>query len=76
VRALKIHLLLIGRIRAAMPLFNKAQAQRKILDSLPEIYYEVHREHQIPMSDFPDIHRFRESLSALDFRCGRFGVGD
>lgn len=42
VRALKIHLLLIGHIRKNMPtMFGKEKAQRKMLESLPSIFYEV-----------------------------------
>lgn len=42
VRTLKIHLLIIGHIRKAMPaIFGKAKAQRKILDNLSQIFTEV-----------------------------------
>jgi len=68
VRACKIHILIIGHIRAHMPaLFGKDKKQRKMLDQLPEIFHQVQREHHLPPGDFPDVARFREILSAFDF---------
>lgn len=41
-RAFKIHLLIIGHIRKAMPaMFGKDKAQRKMLDRLPEVFFQV-----------------------------------
>lgn len=68
VRAFKIHLLLIGHLRAKMPaVFGKDSAQRKMLDTLPEHFRQVQREHHLPVGDFPNVDRFREILSAFDF---------
>lgn len=68
VRALKIHMLLIGHIKKNMPtMFGKDKAQRKILDTLPDVFYAVQREHHLPTGDFPDIARFRDILAAFDF---------
>lgn len=42
VRALKIHMLLIGHIRRAMPaMFGKEKAQRRVLEQLPDVFYAV-----------------------------------
>ena len=42
VRACKIHILIIGHIRAHMPaLFGKDKKQRKMLGQLPEIFHQV-----------------------------------
>eukprot|EP00878_Enallax_costatus_P017605 GHUV01018497.1.p1 GENE.GHUV01018497.1~~GHUV01018497.1.p1 ORF type:complete len:533 (+),score=105.10 GHUV01018497.1:417-2015(+) len=42
VRAFKIHLLIIGHIRKAMPaMFGKDKAQRKMLEKLPEVFFQV-----------------------------------
>lgn len=42
VRAFKIHLLIVGHIRKAMPaMFGKDKAQRKMLDKLPEVFFQV-----------------------------------
>ena len=44
VRALKIHMLLVGHIRKAMPaMFGKDKAQRRVLEELPEVFYAVRR---------------------------------
>ncbi|GBF98304.1 hypothetical protein Rsub_10967 [Raphidocelis subcapitata] len=68
VRALKIHMLLIGCIRKSMPsMFGREKAQRKMLEGLPDLFYAVQREHHLPAGDFPDLNRFREILSAFDF---------
>eukprot|EP00879_Flechtneria_rotunda_P009391 GHRR01009833.1.p1 GENE.GHRR01009833.1~~GHRR01009833.1.p1 ORF type:complete len:188 (+),score=34.05 GHRR01009833.1:2389-2952(+) len=68
VRAFRIHLLILGHIRKQMPaMFGKDKAQRKMLDKLPEVFYQVQREHHLPAGDFPDVNRFRNILSAFDF---------
>lgn len=41
VRALRTHMLLLGTIRARLPLFGKDKAQRKLLDNLPAVFAEV-----------------------------------
>lgn len=42
VRAFRIHLLIIGHIKHAMPaLFGKDKAARKMLQQLPEIFRQV-----------------------------------
>ena len=68
VRALKIHVLIIGELKKRMPaLFGKEKAQRKMLDRLPEVFSTVQREHHLPVGDFPDLQRFHHLLSAFDF---------
>eukprot|EP00775_Hariotina_reticulata_P005540 gene5540-5776_t len=68
VRAFRIHLLIMGHIRKHMPaMFGKDKAQRKMLDQLPQIFFQVQREYHLPAGDFPDVNRFREILSAFDF---------
>ena len=42
VRALRVHMLLVGAARRAMPaVFGKEKAQRRLLDELPQIFREV-----------------------------------
>lgn len=42
VRAFKIHMLIIGHIKAQMPaMFGKDKKQRKMLDQLPDVFYQV-----------------------------------
>ncbi|MEW5304687.1 MAG: hypothetical protein WDW36_007280 [Sanguina aurantia] len=67
VRAAKIHILLMGHLRAQMPsMFGKEKAQKKILENLAENFGQVQREYHLPKGDFPDVHRFREILSSFD----------
>jgi hypothetical protein len=42
VRAFRIHLLIMGHIRKNMPaMFGKDKAQRKMLERLPDIFFQV-----------------------------------
>jgi hypothetical protein len=42
VRACKIHLLILGHLRKHMPaLFGKDKAQRKMLEQLPDVFFQV-----------------------------------
>lgn len=66
VRAAKIHILLVGHLRAKMPMFGKEKAQKKMLEELPEHFRQVQREYHLPPGDFPDVNRFREILSAFN----------
>ncbi|KAF6256286.1 P-loop containing nucleoside triphosphate hydrolase protein [Scenedesmus sp. NREL 46B-D3] len=68
VRAFRIHLLIMGHLRKNMPaMFGKDKAQRKLLDRLPDVFFQVQREYHLPAGDFPDVVRFRDILSAFDF---------
>jgi hypothetical protein len=42
VRAFRIHLLIMGHLRKNMPaMFGKDKAQRKMLERLPDIFFQV-----------------------------------
>lgn len=41
VRAFKIHLLIIGHIKKALPMFGQAKAAKKMLAQLPEVFRQV-----------------------------------
>jgi hypothetical protein len=44
VRAFRIHLLIIGHIKKAMPaVFGKDKAARKMLQQLPDVFYQARR---------------------------------
>lgn len=44
VRAFRIHLLIIGHIKKHMPaMFGKDKAARKMLEQLPQIFFQVRR---------------------------------
>lgn len=67
VRALKIHVMIMGRLREKIPaMFGKKEKQRKLLDSLGDQFKKVQREHHLPAGDFPDVERYREIIEAFD----------
>jgi EH domain-containing protein 1 len=67
VRALRVHMLLIGACAKRLPpVFGKERAQRRLLDELPAVFHEVQAEHRLPTGDFPDLARFRQALSNHD----------
>lgn len=67
VRALRVHMLLIGALRKRLPaVFGKERAQRRMLDELPAVFHEVQAEHRLPTGDFPDLARFRAALANHD----------
>ncbi|GAX73326.1 hypothetical protein CEUSTIGMA_g780.t1 [Chlamydomonas eustigma] len=67
VRACKIHMLVIGHMRNKMPsMFGASKAQAKLMETLPDIFLQVQREHHLPIGDFPDPARFKEILQAFD----------
>jgi EH domain-containing protein 1 len=64
VRALRVHMLLIGALRKKLPaVFGKERAMRRLLDELPATFAEVQAEHRLPTGDFPDLARFRAALA-------------
>jgi EH domain-containing protein 1 len=65
VRALRVHMLLIGALRKKLPaVFGKERAMRKLLEELPSTFAEVQSEHRLPTGDFPDLARFRQALAS------------
>jgi EH domain-containing protein 1 len=67
VRAFRIHLLIIGHLRKQMPsMFGGGKAQKKLMEDLKDHFGQVQREYQIPAGDFPNVDRYRETLSAFD----------
>lgn len=70
-RALRVHMLLVGAARKSLPaVFGKAAAQRRVLDAMPELFHAVAREHHLPPGDFPDMRHFRDLLATYDLGCG------
>jgi len=68
VRALRVHMLLLGALRKRLPaVFGKERAQRRLLDEgLPAVFQEVQREARLPAGDFPELARFRAALAGHD----------
>merc|ERR1719401_1171261 len=62
------HALLLEHLRSAMPsLWGLAEKQKELIDSLPQVYREVARQHGVPLGDFPDVDAMREKLCVEDF---------
>lgn len=62
-RLAKVHAYIVSHLRAQMPtLWSKSSKQRKILDNLATEFSNIHRQHNLPIGDFPDIVKFREKL--------------
>ena len=47
-------------------MFGKEKAQAKLLNNLEEHFLKVHRAHQLPVGDFPDVSKFRGSMEGHD----------
>jgi len=68
-RLAKVHAYIISHLRAEMPaMFGKKAKQRELIDSLNVVFYELHKKHQLPVGDFPDMNRMRDMLRHCDFK--------
>ena len=43
-------------------MFGKEKAQAKLLSNLEEHFLKVHRAHHLPVGDFPDVTKFRNTM--------------
>ena len=67
-RYIKVHALVIGHLKSKMPSFmSKASTQKKLLDTMDEVFRAVQREHQLPFGDFPNMEEFKEQIGEMDF---------
>jgi len=66
-RMSRVHALIIGHLKAQMPFFGQAAAQKKMIDNMAEEFYAVMKKHRLPQGDFPNIARFAEVASTYDF---------
>ena len=67
VRLAKAHAYIVGHLKKEMPsMWGKEKAQAKLMANLEEHFLKVHRAHQLPVGDFPDVAKFREVMSAND----------
>lgn len=66
-RMVKVHAHLINHLRSKMPsLWGKEKKQREMLENLLEHFREVQKVTQLPPSDFPNLHRFKERCSSVE----------
>lgn len=66
-RMVKVHAHLINHLRSKMPsLWGKEKKQKELLDNLLDHFREVQKATQLPPSDFPNLHRFKERCSSME----------
>jgi hypothetical protein len=66
-RMAKVHALIIGHLRAKMPFFGQQAAQKKLIDSMGDEFYEVMKKYRLPAGDFPAMAKFNEVAGTYDF---------
>jgi EH domain-containing protein 1 len=63
VRAVRLHCLLMGRLRERMPrLLGRERKQAKLLATLPAVFADVASRYSLAPSDFPPLEDFRAKL--------------
>ncbi|KAF9427083.1 hypothetical protein BGZ94_005494 [Podila epigama] len=72
-RLARVHALIIAHLREQMPSFyGKAAALKQLSDNLDKEFKVVSKKYRLPMGDFPDVEKFRESLYGMKFE--QFGA--
>eukprot|EP01128_Nolandella_sp_AFSM9_P010659 TRINITY_DN7402_c0_g1_i2.p1 TRINITY_DN7402_c0_g1~~TRINITY_DN7402_c0_g1_i2.p1 ORF type:complete len:654 (-),score=186.84 TRINITY_DN7402_c0_g1_i2:107-1891(-) len=67
-RTLRAHILVLGYLKANMPMFGAEEKKAKLISRLPEIYEELARTHKIPVGDFPGVDEYQKKLEKQDFK--------
>jgi len=72
VRAVRLHCLLMGRLRERMPrMMGRERKQAKLLATMSDVFRDVSERHGLAPADFPNVDAFRDRLSrfklATDF---------
>jgi len=66
-RLSRVHAHIIGHLKKEMPaMFGKDKKQAALLQNIEDVFLKVHRANHLPVGDFPDVAKFRASLSAHD----------
>jgi hypothetical protein len=66
-RMAKVHALIIGHLKAQMPMFGQQSKQKALLDNLADEFFAIMKKHRLPQGDFPNLARFKEVASSYDF---------
>lgn len=69
-RMARVHALIIGHLRAQMPMFSQKAKQASLLKGMRDEFYAVMTKHRLPQGDFPNVDRFIEVAATFDF--GKF----
>ena len=63
-RRVRVQSLILHQLRSEMPkLGSKDKKQRELIAGLEEVFFKVMKQHSIPAGDFPDVHKFRNTLA-------------
>jgi len=67
-RLAKVHAYIVSHLKKEMPaLFGKDKRKQELLDSLKQVFFELHKRYNLPVGDFPNIPKFRETVKHYDF---------
>jgi len=60
----RVQALILNQLRSEMPkMTGKDRKQRELIAGLEEVFLRVMKGHNIPVGDFPDVNKFRNTLS-------------
>lgn len=64
-----MHAHIIGHLKSELPsLFGKSSKQTALMSNLPAEFEKIQHVSNLPAGDFPDIDKFKETLSKFDMR--------
>jgi EH domain-containing protein 3/EH domain-containing protein 1 len=67
-RMAKVHAYIISHLKQQMPsMFGKDKKQAELIENLDVEFMKIHKQHNLPIGDFPDIERFKQSLKNFNF---------
>eukprot|EP00158_Paraphelidium_tribonemae_P004524 Partr_v1_DN26803_c0_g1_i4_m40275 putative EH-domain containing len=67
-RSAKVHAYIIGHLKKEMPaVFGKDKKKAELIEKLDEEFLKLHKAHQLPIGDFPEITKFRSVLEEANF---------
>jgi len=65
-RRLKVHLLILGKLRDQLGFFGKKKSQNKALANLGQIFRGLAEENNLNLNDFPPPNKFRKKVEQFD----------
>jgi GTPase SAR1 family protein len=62
-RRVRVQALIFHELRSAIPkLGSRDRKQKELISGLEDVFFKVHKQHNIPFGDFPDVNKFRLTL--------------
>ena len=66
-RMVRVQALIFHELRVAMPkMTGKDRKQRELITGLEDVFFKVMKHHNVPAGDFPDVNRFRHTLTDVN----------